>query len=89
MKTKKIWAIISVIVFVLQLAVEAVATAVIIRMDLLPDKLLGIFLAALAVLLLLTGGLMFLLFWMFISSICVIVFIGTAIMKAIKRILLK
>ena len=35
------------------------------------------------------GGLMLVLFWMFIFSICVIGFIGTAIMKAIKRIFLK
>ena len=59
MKTKKIWTIISIIVFMLQLAVEAVAAGVIMRMDLLPGKFLAIFLAFLAVLLLLSGGLMF------------------------------
>ena len=59
MKTKKIWPIISVIVFVMQLAVEAIAAATVIKMDLLPSKFLAIFLSVLAALLLLTGGLMF------------------------------
>ncbi len=35
------------------------------------------------------GGLMFLFFWMFISNIYVVGFIVTAIVKAIKRIILK
>lgn len=59
MKSKKIWTIVSLVVFVLQLSVEAATAAIIIRLNLLPNKFLFILLAVLAVLLLLTGGLMF------------------------------
>ena len=60
MKAKKVWTIISLIIFLLQLAVEVATAAVIIRIDLLPGKYLIAVLVVLAVLLLLTGSLMFL-----------------------------
>jgi len=60
MKIKKIWIIISLILLILQLAVEAATAAIIIRLNILPGKYLTIFLIALVMFLLLTGGLMFL-----------------------------
>ena len=60
MKTNKVWTIISLVVFALQLAVEAITAAVVIRLNMLPGKFLIILLAILALFLLLTGTLMFL-----------------------------
>lgn len=60
MKANKVLTIISLIIFLLQLAVEGVLAAIMIRLDVLPDKYLIILLAILAVLLLLSGLLMFL-----------------------------
>ena len=60
MKTNKIWTIISLVIFLLQLAAETVTAVIIIRLNMLPDKFLILLLAVLAVLLLLTGVLMFL-----------------------------
>ena len=59
MKRNKIWTIISWIIFALQFAVEAATAAVVIRLNILPDHFVVIFLVGLALLLLLTGGLMF------------------------------
>ena len=60
MKTKKIWTILSLIIFALQLAAEAAMAAIVIKLDLLPNKFLFILLGVLAFFLLLTGCLMFL-----------------------------
>ena len=60
MSTKKIWTILSLIIFALQLAVETATAAIIIRLNILPNVFLTILLAVLALLLLLTGALMFL-----------------------------
>lgn len=60
MKTKKIWTILSLIIFALQLAAEVATAVMVIRLDMLPNKFLFLLLGALAAFLLLTGGLMFL-----------------------------
>jgi len=60
MKTKKIWTILSLIIFALQLAAETTAAVIVLKLNILPNKYLIIFLAALGVLLLFTGCLMFL-----------------------------
>lgn len=60
MKTKKIWTIVSLIIFALQFAAEATTAAIVIKLNLLPNKFLIIFLAVFALLLLFTGCLMFL-----------------------------
>lgn len=60
MKTKKIWPILSLIVFALQLIMEAVAAVVVIKLNMLPNKYLFVLLGLFAMMLMLTGGLMFL-----------------------------
>lgn len=60
MKTKKIWTILSLIVFALQLTMEAIAAVVVIKLNILPNKYLFLLLGIFAVMLMLTAGLMFL-----------------------------
>ena len=60
MKSSKVYTIVSAILLVLQVAAEAFAAAVVIRLNVLPDKFLVALIALLVLLVALTAGLLFL-----------------------------
>lgn len=59
MKNSKIWTILSVFVLLLQVAAETLTAAIILRLNVLPDKYTVVLFVALALLVLLTGLLLF------------------------------
>lgn len=59
MENKRVWSIIRTIILSVQLVMELLSAVVILRLNMLPDKYIAVFIATLAVLALITGLLMF------------------------------